>query len=167
MMVFLVGMMGSGKSSIGKNLAKILSYKFLDTDQEIENKHRNKISKIFEEAGEDTFRQMEKDLLNELNYQENIIVATGGGFPCYGNNMEVMNKMGVTVYLEAVPAFLASRLIHAKNERPLIASFNDEELLNYLENLLSKREGYYQKSKFKISAKNLKAQDLVEMIMKS
>lgn len=167
MIVFLIGMMGSGKSSIGKNLARLLSYKFMDTDLEIENKTQKKVSQIFKEKGEETFRQMEQALLMELNPQENLVVATGGGFPCYNNNIKVMNELGLTIYLEAAPAFLASRLKNAKNERPLIASYSDDELLIYLEELLAQRLEHYHKAKIHISAKSLKAQDVHKMIMNS
>jgi len=167
MIVFLIGMMGSGKSSIGKSLARLLTYNFMDTDMEIENKYQKKVSQIFEEKGEEAFRLMEQELLMNICEQGNLVVATGGGFPCFNKNMDVMNDLGLTIYLEAAPAFLVSRLKNAKHDRPLIATYSDDELLSYLEQLLAQRSEYYNSAKIHISAKSLKAQDIHQMIMKS
>jgi len=167
MNIFLIGMMGSGKSSIGKPLAKIFENKFIDTDIEIEHKYQKKVNQLFLEEGEDSFRNKEKQLLSEIKIHDNLVIATGGGFPCFNDNIDIMNELGITVYLKAAPAFLASRLKSKKQERPLIASLNDEELVNYLDQLLHEREKFYNKAKLHIEAKNLKAQELAELLMKS
>jgi shikimate kinase len=165
MNVFLIGMMGSGKTTIGKNLAKVLNYQFIDTDKEIENLLSKSISQIFEEEGEAAFRKKEEQVLNALIQHDRQVIATGGGLPCFNNLMELINTSGISVYLKAEPAFLASRLKTNKEERPLIAHLTDDELLEFLNQLLSKREAYYCLSAIKIPSKDLKVKVLAHKII--
>lgn len=164
MIIYLIGMMGSGKSSIGKSLAKSLGFEFMDTDQEIETKAHKSVSQIFSEDGETIFRNMEKKLLLEFTHQSDLVMATGGGLPCFNKNMDFMNKTGISVYLEADPAFLASRLKSNKKDRPLISSLSDSELVSYLDQLLMKRKDFYNQAHIKIESKNLKTANLLTVI---
>jgi len=95
-----------------------------------------------------------------------MVIATGGGFPCFGGNMELMNLLGFTIYLKADAAFLASRLENHQSERPLIAQLSGDNLDNYLNDLLKKRETYYLTSKLTMEARNLKTQHLIEALQK-
>jgi shikimate kinase len=166
MIIFLTGMMGSGKSSQGVKLAKALNYQFLDTDQFIEASQNVKISDLFISHSEAFFRQIEHQILKDLSPLKNMVIATGGGFPCFGGNMELMNLLGFTIYLKADAAFLASRLENHQSERPLIAQLSGDNLDNYLNDLLKKRETYYLTSKLTMEARNLKTQHLIEALQK-
>jgi shikimate kinase len=145
--IFLVGFMGAGKTTLAKKLASKLAYTWLDTDQEIEKKEGMKVSEIFEVRGEAYFRALEKQLVEELIPHQNIIIATGGGLPCFNNLMENLNQLGTTIYLERTPKELFQRVKQATNSRPLIAHKTDEELLEYIESTMEKRREIYLQSK--------------------
>ncbi|HOR39786.1 MAG TPA: shikimate kinase, partial [Paludibacteraceae bacterium] len=96
--IFLIGYMGAGKTTIGEQLAERLGYKFLDMDHVIEEKMQQSVSQIFSEKGEEEFRRLERECLEEISTEQNVVVATGGGAPCFYDNMERMNAYGLTVY---------------------------------------------------------------------
>jgi shikimate kinase len=144
--VFLIGFMGSGKSTVGQLLAKETGWKFLDLDQYIENQQNKTIAQIFSIYGEETFRQKENEALKEIIHLKKVIIATGGGTPCYYNNMEIMNKNGLTIYLQLSPEELRKRLLPARNTRPLIAGKSDAELLAFIKEKVAERESFYQKA---------------------
>jgi len=164
MKIFLVGMMGSGKSKMGKKLASLLNMDFVDVDEYIENKEGVSVSDLFDKKGEQNFRKLEQFYLREILVQDHIVVSTGGGLPCYFENMELMNKHGVSVYLEATAAFLKSRLIHHKEKRPLIANIPDDSLEEFLDRMLKTRDVYYKRSNITISAKNIRANKIKEAL---
>ena len=118
--VFLVGYMGVGKTTIGKILSKELDVEFIDLDKYIENRYRKTIQEIFSEKGEDKFRIIEREMLREVSTFQNVLISTGGGTPCFFDNMEVMNRRGITVYVKASVEQLVSRLVASKNVRPII-----------------------------------------------
>lgn len=156
--------MGSGKTSIGKKLSKILDYQFVDTDQWIEDKENKKVSEIFEGEGEKRFRIIEHECFLEIIKLKNAVISTGGGLPCYFNHIDLMNENGISVYLKADARFLASRLLGHKTKRPLIAHIKDEDLPQFLEEILLDRAHFYHQSKFHIPSKNLKANDIVNAL---
>ena len=164
MKIFLVGMMGSGKTSAGKKLAKLLSYQFIDVDEYIKEKEGKSISDIFNELGEDIFRKLEHQNLLNLLHLKDAVISTGGGLPIYHGNMELMNKHGKSIYLQAEPAFLRSRLINQKENRPLISSLKNEEIEPFLANMLKMREHYYGKAHFTIASKSLNVNDLKDKL---
>lgn len=137
--------MGVGKTSIGKKIANRLNVPFLDTDELIEQKVGTSIAEYFTNFGESAFRNLEKQLLIDYRF-ENAVVATGGGLPCYFDNMEVMNKKGVTVFLNRPAKELQQRLINAKKQRPLIRELRDDELLDYISTKLNERLPFYEKA---------------------
>ncbi|MFA7493638.1 MAG: shikimate kinase, partial [Proteiniphilum sp.] len=145
--IFIIGYMGSGKTTIGKRLAKVLSLSFVDLDAYIENKYRKKVPALFEEKGEEGFRKIESQTLREVSEFENVLISTGGGTPCFFDNMEVMNRTGLTIYLEAYPEDLADHLMASKTVRPLIAGKSREELIPFITEHLARRESYYRKAK--------------------
>lgn len=150
--IFLIGYMGAGKTTIGQQLAERLGYKFLDMDHVIEEKMQRSVSQIFSEKGEEEFRRLERECLEEISTEQNVVVATGGGAPCFYDNMERMNAYGLTVYLCLSPEQLQERLeLSHKNKRPLLAQREGEELLDFIRQNLSEREPFYRKAALVVS----------------
>ena len=145
--VVLIGFMGAGKSTIGKNLAEMLGFPFVDTDECIEQKENNSISSIFEKKGEVQFREMEADLIRSLNVNDKMVLAVGGGLPVYHDNMQFLNSHGYTIYLKHEADELAKRLKKEREHRPLLAKLTDKELLEYVTWMLEKRARVYEQSK--------------------
>lgn len=160
MKVFLIGFMGSGKTTLGKKLANYLKYDFIDLDKLIESKAGMSIVEYFGEHGEAAFRQLEREVLQTTDYPENVIVATGGGTPCYGDNMKWMNSNGEVAYLSLPPKVLAARLELSKVDRPLIRHLKGEELVDFIYLKLKEREVFYSQSRYVISASDLTAERL-------
>ena len=145
--VFLVGYMGVGKTTIGKLLSKELDVEFIDLDKYIEHSYRKTIQEIFAQKGEAKFRIIEREMLREVATFHNVLISTGGGTPCFFNNMDVMNQQGVTVYVKASVDQLMSRLLASKNVRPIIHNKSPEELKEFVTAHLAEREVYYSKAK--------------------
>ncbi|MCW3071986.1 MAG: shikimate kinase [Bacteroidetes bacterium] len=162
--IFLTGYMGSGKSTAGKKLAMKLGFEFIDLDKFIEAECGQTISSIFAEKGENEFRALEHNALKKLVTKENIVVACGGGTPCYYGNMELMNNNGTTIYLKMSADSLASRLLKAKDKRPLIENKTEEELRKYITEHLEKREDIYHQAQYIVKGKNLDIDELVEFV---
>ncbi len=144
--------MGSGKSSVGKELAKLLQYQFIDLDEEIEKREKKSISAIFSESGEHHFRKTEQFVLKDIIHNNHVVIATGGGCALHENNFQIMEKEGTTVYLEAHAGTLFHRLAPVKKNRPLIASKGDIELMEYISDTLQERSPYYHQAKIKTDA---------------
>ena len=145
--IFLIGFMGSGKTTLGRRLARLTGYSFTDMDQLIEETAGMTIPEIFSELGEKVFRKWERDVLLELCEREKHIISTGGGAPCHGDLMDLMNAAGLTVYLELPPLALKERLLHGRTERPLIKGLNEKELMKYIRDTLTERNAYYRQAK--------------------
>ena len=139
--------MGSGKTTLGRMLAPRLNMSFIDLDAFIEQRHFKTISQLFEEKGEDEFRKIEHHALLEVSRFENTVISTGGGAPCFFDNMNIMNVNGLTVYLQLSPEKLLQNLQKGKVKRPLIKNKNDEELLHFIEENLEKRKKFYEQAK--------------------
>lgn len=165
MKIFLLGFMGSGKTTLGKKLAARMKYNFIDLDEFIQNKTGKEIREIFRESGEEVFRQIESDNLRLLGEIENSIVSPGGGTPCFYDNMDWMNTAGYTVYLRQTPEFLYSRLKNSKTKRPLISSLDPEQLLEFIRKTLNEREKYYEKAQLVIDAKDMKAKEFEQIFL--
>ena len=143
--IYLVGFMGSGKTTAGKKLSSLLGWEFVDLDGAIEAKTGKKIPEIFATRGEAFFRKTETGILRNLD-QNNIVVSTGGGAPCHDSNMDYMLSTGLTVYLKLTPAQLMNRLEFSKTERPLISGIDKDDLQGYIEQTLQGREKYYNRA---------------------
>jgi shikimate kinase len=154
MRIYLVGYMGCGKTTIGRKIADLLGIGFVDLDKYIEERYFKSVPAIFAEEGEQAFREKERISLLEVAEFENIVVGTGGGAPCFYDNMEVMNSNGVTVYIAPDPEVLAKRLIKSKTERPLIAGKSESELIAFINDALQKRAPFYEKSQIIIRGEN-------------
>jgi shikimate kinase len=162
--IFLIGFMGSGKSTLGHQLARKLGFRHVDMDQLIEETAGMTIPGIFKEHGESVFRKWEKDILMELCKQEGIVISTGGGAPCHNDLISIMNQHGTTIYIELSPMMLKNRLFHSKTERPLIKGKSEQELLDYITGKLKEREPFYQKATFTVDGASLNAADLVRLV---
>lgn len=147
MVVFLIGFMGSGKSTIGRALAAKLGWKFIDMDAEIEKQCAMTVAEIFDTHGEPFFRKKEREVLEQLAGSDKIIVATGGGVAVQEGNMEIMNKAGLTIYLMLTPRNLLKRVERSPDKRPLVRGKSSEELLAFIEERLPEREEYYRRAK--------------------
>ena len=146
--LYLVGYMGTGKTTVGKLIAKKLNHPFFDIDEFIENRYHKTINAIFEEKGENGFREIERRALQEISSFENVVVSTGGGLPCFFDNMDLLNRTGITVYLRATVGELINRLTADLQKRPLIKGKNQDELPEFVEENLIKREPFYNQAQF-------------------
>ncbi len=160
--IFLIGYMGSGKTTLGKALALRLNMSFVDLDHYIEQRQFKTVAQIFEERGEDEFRRMEHEALLEASEFENVIISTGGGAPCFYDNMDIMDERGLTVYLQLSPQKLLDNLKQGKLKRPLIKNKTDEELFHFIEENLKKRNCYYSQARLVIDPER----NIDEIIMK-
>jgi shikimate kinase len=165
--IYIIGFMGSGKSTAGKKLAAILGWQFIDLDSEIELKADKAIEDIFSLFGEDHFRELEAETLLNLKTGSDAVISAGGGTPCHGSNMDFMISTGIVVYLKMTPEQLKSRLEESTGGRPLINNLNKTELLKYITDKLSEREKYYLKASIIIDGINLDIKSLSNMIKDS
>ena len=160
--IFLLGYMGAGKTTLGRALADSLNLQFIDLDCYIEQRFRKSISDIFAEKGEEGFRDIERRMLQETGEFENVIISTGGGTPCFFDNVEYMNRQGTTVFLEVPEERLFIRLSIARSKRPLIKEKNDEELRMFITEQLAKRREHYSKAKHTYKADRLEDKRQIE-----
>ena len=156
--------MGCGKSTLGKRLSKYTRLQFVDMDNYIEERNCKTVPQIFAEEGEPEFRKKEQKALQELSEFTNIIIATGGGAPCFFDNMDLMNKTGKTIYMNIDPAILADRLLKSKTERPLIKGKSRDELVGFIDETLKKRNEFYKQAQFEITQPDIDLEKLMKMI---
>ncbi|POS01798.1 shikimate kinase [Flavobacterium croceum DSM 17960] len=164
--IVLLGYMGSGKSTIGSALASAIGLPYLDLDHQIEQLSQKTVSEIFETKGEIYFRRLESQLFNELlNNNENFVLSLGGGTPCYYNHDDLLQKDGVTsIYLKVSVPILYQRLLKEKEQRPLLARLDDEELQEFIAKHLFEREPYYRKAKHIINCNDISVANIVSEI---
>ena len=161
--IFLIGIMGSGKTHWAQLLADQLNIDWIDLDQQIEKVTDMPVRDIFATEGEEYFRLKEKDTLRQFAGIHNIIIATGGGTPCFHNNMEWMNNNGVTIWLNVDSALLAERLKRKKYKRPLISHLKDEEIQEFIERKIKEREPYYAQAKYQITGSQITLEDFTKI----
>jgi shikimate kinase len=164
MIIFLIGFMGSGKTTLGKQLAAKLGYRFIDQDEVIEQKYQMTVSEIFAKHGEEEFRSAENEVLQELVKRESCVIATGGGAPCFHNNMELMNGSGYTIYIKVDPEILVQRLKASHSTRPLLKDKSEAEMLEYTQQKLTERSPFYSRSKLILYSKNLTIDDILRAL---
>ena len=145
--IVLIGYMGAGKTTVGKDLAKALGIPFYDLDWSIETRMRKSVKQIFDERGEEGFRQIEHNMLHEVAEFENVVISCGGGTPCFFDNMDYLNQQAETVYLQATPDVLHQHLKMGKGVRPLLLNKTPEEVDAYIKEQLQYREQFYLKAK--------------------
>lgn len=160
--IILIGYMGAGKTTIGKTLAKRLNIPFYDLDWYIETRMRKRVKQIFDERGEEGFRIIEKNMLHEAAEFENVVLACGGGTPCFFDNMDYMVGQGDVVYLRGTPDVLFRHLKMGKGVRPLLLGKSDEELLEYIKENVQKREEFYTKANHIIDIPCMEDEDRIQ-----
>ena len=153
--IYIIGFMGSGKSTAGKQLASLLGWTFIDLDKSIEEYTGKTITEIFSQNGESYFRNIETQLLRSYKAQTHAIISTGGGTPCADDNMDFMLGTGLTLYLKLTPGQLNSRLSESKGDRPLLKDLNQKELLHFIEEKLADRERWYNRSDIVVDGNDL------------
>lgn len=153
MLIYLIGAPASGKSTYGKELAVKLNFNFIDTDDYIEDKEQSTISEIFKNKGEKHFRSIEHKYILEISKNKNTIIATGGGLPCYNNNIDIILQTGTSIYLKQNTETLIKNLA-ISGGRPLTNGKNNIELKEYLNNMLNKREIFYLKANHTVENAN-------------
>lgn len=168
MKIFLIGFMGSGKTHWGRQLSAKLGLPFYDLDTVIVEKEGRTIAELFSEKGEEYFRYLEKDTLEEIvDYQESFILSCGGGTPCFFNNIEFMKKNGKVIWLNTSIDALKQRLFKERTSRPLISEVNDEELRRYIVRKLSERRMYYQQADVTVSEESATLDELIALLLRS
>ena len=164
MRIFLIGFMGCGKSTMGRALAVSLKMTFIDLDTYLEERYFKTIPQIFAEEGEANFRLKERKVLEEVSAFDRVIVATGGGAPCFFDNMELMNNSGFCIFLDVEINSLVYRLIHAKTERPLIKGKSPDELRLFIEGMMQKRRPFYEKARYTLQGKDIYPEQVIQII---
>jgi Shikimate kinase len=162
--IYLVGYMGAGKSALAKRLAAKIGWSVIDLDVLFEERYCISISDFFEKYNESLFRKIESKILYSTKDMSNVVVATGGGTPCFNDNMDWMNQNGMTVFVYTSSESVAYRVKKSKKKRPLLKGLNDEELLDYIRKHYSERMPYYMKAQLTIKGENCKIDDLINLI---
>ena len=167
MILFLVGYAGSGKSSLGKRLARRMGLRFVDTDNVVEQQVGAPIADIFHYEGEEYFRIAERRAVESLaNEAMDLVIATGGGLPTWRDNMEWLVRSGVTIYLRRTPEQILSRLSdYGREKRPMFRGKSDEELLQFMHEQMALREPYYAKAQIAVDCSDMSDDDVVEYLV--
>ncbi|MDR0750165.1 MAG: shikimate kinase [Tannerellaceae bacterium] len=144
--IYLIGYMGAGKTTVGKELARQMNLSFIDLDHYIEARYHKTVRQLFQEKGEVVFRDIECKMLHEAGMIENVVISTGGGAPCFFDNMSYMNQTGTTVYLKTSSGELAKRLELVKHTRPVLKGLSGENLKQFITDNLEKRDPWYKQA---------------------
>ena len=155
--IFLTGYMGAGKTTLGKAFARELHVPFIDLDWYIEERFHKSIPELFRERGEDGFRELERSMLHEVGEFEDVVISTGGGTPCFFDNMDYMNRQGQTVLLDVHPDILFRRLRVATQQRPILQGKTDDELRSFIVKALGEREPHDSKARYRFDGGRLES----------
>lgn len=160
--------MGCGKSTLGRKIAKATGYTFVDTDSAIENREGASVTDIFRYEGEEYFRRVEREVIEEFaTSAEDMVISTGGGAPVWRDNVTYMNSMGNTFYLQRTAVQIASRLSpHGRQKRPKLRGLNDEELIAFMTVNMAEREPYYAQATYRIDCAEKSDAEIVEIILR-
>lgn len=166
MKIFLIGYMGAGKTTIGLELSEKLGYDFIDTDEYIEKLYKSSINEIFSTYGETKFREMETEVIKQVSKLNNVVISTGGGTPCFNNNIKLMKESGVVIFLNPDLDELTYRLNLVKSTRPLLKDKSSVEMSGFIEEMLEKRMPFYNQAHY-ITDGNLEtgADDILKKIV--
>ena len=158
--IYIIGYMGAGKSGVAKRLAAKIGWQSCDTDSMFEEKYKITISDFFAKYGQDLFRKLESEILHSTAQMDNVVVATGGGTPCFFDNMDFMNDNGLTVFLSMSAKSAAIRLSQTKKKRPLIKGLSGDELLRFVEQQYDQRLPFYTQAQMTFKAENCDVENI-------
>lgn len=165
MKIFLIGFMGSGKTHWGRLLSNKLQIPFFDLDEQIVASEGKPINEIFAGEGEEYFRLLEKDTLHIITEShESFVMATGGGTPCYFNNVEYMNQSGTTFWISTPIDVLFERLVKEKKNRPLLKNLEDNQIKSFIIKKFSDRKIYYEQASVIIDEDSKVLEKIVEKV---
>jgi len=164
--IFLIGFMGCGKTTMAKKMASRIGYHCVDMDVAFTKKSGISVADFIIAQGEEEFRIQEREILKAIVTQKYQVVATGGGTPCFFDNISLMNNFGTSVYLKMTTAALASRLAVSGVQRPLLNDVSGRDLEAYIDKMLSKREMFYMQAHHTVEAFGLKPEDLMLLLRK-
>jgi shikimate kinase len=165
-LLFICGFMACGKTTHGKQLAKNIGYHFIDLDDYTENKFDKHITELFKDLGEEEFRKIETASLNEcIRDNQKTVIALGGGTPCFNANLELIKASGKLVYLKMDAEDLYRRVFGIKTQRPLLATKEDKDMLEYIQNLLNVRESFYSQADLTVYNNNLQEEELKASVL--
>lgn len=155
--VFLLGYMGCGKTTLGEVLARQMGVPYIDLDDYIEQRQGMTVTGFFATLGEDRFRQLETAALREVSVMSDVIIGCGGGTPCHGDNMALMNQSGITVWLTTSPERITARLLlpEQKSKRPKVAHLPDEAVLPLVERELQARTPFYSQAQLQFDSTDI------------
>jgi shikimate kinase len=156
--------MGSGKTTVGQMISWKLGYSFIDLDSMIEEKYKITIASFFSKFDEKVFRKVENETLKDTILMKDTVVSTGGGTPCYFDNMEIINKSGISVYLKTSTNTLHQRLLTSKKKRPLLAGKTSPAIMDHIMTQLAIREPYYLRSMIITDGNSLDVDELIKTI---
>ncbi len=165
--IILIGYMASGKTTLGKKLANKLNIPFIDVDAKIEELEGCSISEIFLHKGEKGFRLLETDFLKTYSFTDSFVLSTGGGMPCFNDNMKLLNTLGTTFYLKRPVKELVNRLVSAKEKRPLIEGKTIEELESFINETLLLRSPFYESSQYILNRENQTVEEIIDCLNSS
>lgn len=164
--IYLVGMPGSGKTTLGRLLANRIAYDFIDLDELIAEREQMSIADIFSQKGEAYFREKEKEALHETFKMSRCVIATGGGTPCFFDNMEQINKHGLAIFINIPLSVIAGRIERQQQTRPLLPAESAEDILSQLKEIYQKRFPYYDQAEIAVSGTDLNADYIYNKIHK-
>lgn len=164
--IYIIGFMGSGKTTAGKKLASTLRWSFFDLDTIIENNEKRFIKDIFTHSGEEYFRKIESETLKNpgLLPGNDYVISVGGGTPCFFDNMDYMLSDGLVVYLRMTPGQLRARLESEAGNRPLLKGYSEKDLMRFIKTKLSEREPFYSRASIITDGFSFNALQLAEKI---
>ena len=162
--IYIIGYMCSGKSSISRKLAARLGYEAFDTDDLFEEKYHICVQDFFEKYGEDYFRKFESDILKKTGEMHKVVVSTGGGTPCFFDNMQWMKENGTTIFVRISPQTSFYRIMNAKRKRPLVYGKSEDELRQYVENHYNSRLPIYEQADFIVKGENFDIEEVMNYL---
>ena len=168
MRLYLIGYMGCGKSTIGRKIARFAHLRFVDTDSMVEQREQASVADVMTFQGEEYFRSVERNVLDSTAEEDNIIVSTGGGLPIFGDNMQKISELGLSIYLRRTPKNIMSRLSpYGRQKRPKFRGLNDEELLAFMTTHMAEREPIYSKADVVIDCDQMSDDEIINLIMRN
>ena len=168
MRLYLIGYMGCGKSTIGRKIARFAHLRFVDTDSMVEQREQASVADVITFQGEEYFRSVERNVLDSTAEEDNIIVSTGGGLPIFGDNMQKISELGLSIYLRRTPKNIMSRLSpYGRQKRPKFRGLNDEELLAFMTTHMAEREPIYSKADVVIDCDQMSDNEIINLIMRN